>query len=121
MQLPFPEKKYSIIYADPPWKVKAGPGWATSGESRDLEYPTMEIDDIAALPVKEICNKDAHLYLWVINKYIEQSYGVAREWGFKPICLLTWCKPRHGLGLGGAFVQTTEHLLFCRRGILRAR
>ena len=59
------------------------------------------------------------LFLWVINKYISDAYDVAREWGFNPITLLTWAKTPRGMGLGGAFVQTTEHLLFCRRGSLK--
>ena len=114
-------KKYQIIYADPPWEVKAGPGWASNGKSRELSYPTMPLEKIKKLPVPELVEKDAHLYLWTINKYIYESYEVARKWGFRPTCLLTWCKPKHGLGLGGAFVQTTEHLLFCRKGNLKTK
>ena len=114
-------KKYRIIYADPPWEVKAGPPWASNGKSRDLIYPTMTLDEIKMLPVKELADKNAHLYLWTINKYIEQSYEVARAWGFKPSCLITWVKPPHGIGLGGTYIQTTEHLLFCRRGTLKAK
>jgi N6-adenosine-specific RNA methylase IME4 len=113
------DKKYSIIYADPPWDVKAGPRWSSSGKSGDLPYPTMKLDDIKNLNVKELAEKDAHLYLWTINKYLEQSYDVARKWGFKPVTLITWCKPQHGLGLGGSFVQTTEYLLLCKRGNLK--
>lgn len=120
LDLPLPEKKYSIIYADPPWEVKAGPGWNSNGKSRDLFYPTMTLQQITDLPVQNISEKDCVLFLWVINKYIEQSYQIARKWGFNPTCLLTWCKPAHGLGLGGTFVQTSEHLLFCRRGTLKS-
>jgi N6-adenosine-specific RNA methylase IME4 len=29
---------------------------------------------------------------------------------------LTWCKPRKGLGVGGAYALTTEFILFSRRG-----
>ena len=112
--------KYQIIYADPPWDVKAGPPWASSGISQSLDYPSMSVGNIAALNVKSIAHENAHLYLWVINKYIEESYNIARCWGFKPSCLLTWCKKPNGLGLGGTFSQTTEHLLFCRRGTLKA-
>lgn len=114
-------KKYNIVYADPPWEVMAGPGWGSSGKSRNLEYGTMTLEEIKELDVKRIVEKDAHLYLWTINKYVEQSYSVARAWGFKPVCLITWCKPKHGIGLGGTFIQTTEHLLFCRRGTLTAK
>ncbi len=113
-------KQYQIIYADPPWDVKAGPPWSSSGKSGDLAYPTMSVGEITGLNVKSIAADDAHLYLWVINKYIEQSYNIARCWGFKSSCLLTWCKKPNGLGLGGAYSQTTEHLLFSRRGSLPA-
>jgi N6-adenosine-specific RNA methylase IME4 len=80
----------------------------------------MSIDDIKAFPVAQLADKNAVLFLWTINKYISETYDVARAWAFKPSCLLTWCKPRHGLGIGGTFVQTSEHLLFCRRGVLKA-
>lgn len=119
--LPFPNKKYNIIYADPPWDVKRGPDWNSNGPSKSLPYPTMSLDEIENLPVREISEKASHLYLWVINKYIPDAYKIARSWGFKISCLLTWCKPRHGIGIGGTYIQTTEHLLFCRRGVLTAR
>lgn len=114
-------KKYQIIYADPPWDVKRGPDWNSNGPSKPLPYPTMTIDAIKALEIKSISENDCHLYLWTINKYIVESYEVAKSWGFSVSCLLTWCKPRHGIGIGGTFVQTSEHLLFCRRGTLKAK
>lgn len=89
--------KYNIIYADPPWEVKAGPPWASSGRSRDLEYPTMSVEEIKSLPVAGLVESNAHLYLWTINKYIPETYEIARAWGFKPSALLTWNKPAHGI------------------------
>jgi len=116
----WPNKKYNIIYADPPWDLKRGPDWNSNGPSKPLPYPTMSIDDIKALPVKIIADKNCHLYLWTVNKYIKESYEVAESWGFKVSCMLTWCKPKHGIGIGGTFIQTTEHMLFCRRGTQKA-
>src|SRR3990167_4431223 len=113
---PLPPGPYDIIYADPPWEVKRGPDWNSNGPSKPLPYATMTVQDIQALPVPSITARNGWLFLWVINKYIEAGYGVARAWGFKPSVLLTWTKPRHGLGIGGTFVQTTEHLLFARKG-----
>ena len=118
--LPNIEGKYNVIYADPPWDVKAGPDWGSGEESKDLLYPTMSLEEISALPIKELASNNAHLYIWTINKYIPQTYDIARAWGFKPSCLITWCKPPHGIGLGGTYIQNTEHLLFCRRGTLEA-
>jgi len=114
-------KKYNIIYADPPWEVLAGPDYGSGGKSKLLSYPTMTVPEIKALRVCDLAAKDAHLYLWTINKYIYDSYEVARTWGFTASTLLTWCKSPHGIGLGGTFIQTTEHLLFCRRGNLPAQ
>jgi len=42
-------KKYNVIYADPPWEVKAGPRWSSSGKSQDLMYPTMKLEEIMSL------------------------------------------------------------------------
>lgn len=81
----------------------------------------MTTAEIGALPVKEWASKNAHLYIWTINAYIEQTYEIARAWGFKPSTLLTWCKTPNGIGLGGAYSLTTEHILFCRRGTLKAK
>lgn len=114
--------KYNIIYADPPWDVMRGPDYNSNGPSKPLPYPTMSLRDIENIGIglRPYLDKNCHLYLWTINKYIRESYDVANVWGFNVSCLLTWCKPRHGIGIGGTFIQTTEHLLFCRRGTLTA-
>lgn len=113
--------KYRTIVADPPWHVGRGPEWSSNGASRPLTYPTMSLKEIKALPVKDLADNDAHLYIWTINAYIEQTYDLARAWGFRPSTLLTWCKAPHGIGLGGTFSLTTEHVLFSRRGSLKAQ
>jgi N6-adenosine-specific RNA methylase IME4 len=113
--------KYKTIVADPPWCVKAGPRSLhdPNEKSRPLEYPTMTVDEISALQIP--ADDDAHLYLWTINAYIEQTYAIARAWGFKPSTLLTWCKKPKGRGLGGTFSTATEFVLFARRGTLAAK
>ena len=113
--------KYQTICADPPWDVKRGPMWNSGGKSRPLEYPTMTLDAIKALPVKDLAATGCHLYLWTINKYVEAAYDVARAWGFEPSTLLVWAKAPHGYGLGGTFCLTTEYILFARRGTLAAK
>lgn len=82
----------------------------------------MSTEDIAAIPIQSISEKNCHLYLWTINKYIPDSYSIAKGWGFRPVCLLTWVKKPHGIRItAGAFIQTTEHLLFCRKGVLKTQ
>jgi N6-adenosine-specific RNA methylase IME4 len=126
-------KKYQIIYADPPWKQKAGRKldnykvvkgkqiWNSStSTTEDLPYPTMTVEEIAALPVKKIASKDAHLYLWVTNKYLLQANEIIKAWGFRYVATVVWKKKRMGGGLGGAVKISSEYLLVCRRGNLKA-
>ena len=80
----------------------------------------MTADEISALPVKAMTAKDAHLYLWTINRHLEAAFGVARAWGFKPVQVLTWAKKPRGICLG-TFTSTTEFVLFCRRGTWTAK
>jgi N6-adenosine-specific RNA methylase IME4 len=132
---PNPSGRFKTIVADPPWQVKAGPGpggyhlnesgrqvWdGVSRPPRVLDYPTMSIEEICALPVAGLAEDDAHLYLWTINRYIEETYAVARAWGFEPSTMLVWAKTPFGGGLGGTFGISTEFILFCRRGSLPAK
>lgn len=122
---------YRTIVADPPWDQKAGPEFSvtsksgrnytrTSRKSRSLDYPTLRTAEIEALPVADVAGRDSHLYLWVTNRYIEDGYGIVRAWGFRPVTLLTWAKAPRGIGLGGTFCQTTEHIIFARRGTLKS-
>jgi len=79
----------------------------------------MSLEEVAALPISGLADDAAHLYVWTTNAFLRQTYDIAEGWGFRPAQLLTWCKAPMGLGLGGAFVPTTEFVLFCRRGVLR--
>lgn len=119
--------EYRTIVADPPWKQpsggpSSGPGFAVAGgRPSTLPYPTLSLDAIKTLPVVDLAAPNAHLYLWVTNAYVEHGYDVVRSWGFRPFTLLTWCKAPRGIGLGGTFTQTTEHVLYARRGKLRSQ
>lgn len=104
--------RYRTIVADPPWDY---PGmsapWRSSTEAH---YELMALDDIADLPISDLAEKDAHLYLWAVLPMFEDAFWLARAWGFRPSTVLTWCKP--GPGLGGGFRGNTEHLIVARRG-----
>jgi N6-adenosine-specific RNA methylase IME4 len=125
---------YKTIVADPPWQLKIGEtrtsrGPVKRGKWNDprqdnskihaIAYPQMMVDEIAALSVP--AERDAHCYIWTINRHVESAFHVMRSWGFKPVTLMVWCKAPMGLGLGGTFVNTAEYILFGRRGNLPAK
>lgn len=101
---------YSTIVADPPWRYQSA---ATKADARK-HYSTMSMDEIAALPVEGLAAPDAHLWFWCTNALMEDGYRIVRAWGFKPITLLTWCKP--GPGVGYYLRNNTEHAIFATRG-----
>lgn len=74
-------KKYKVIYADPPWSYKV---WSKKGAGRSAEshYPTMNIEDIKALPVKELAEKDCALFLWITFPMLREAWSVMDAWGF---------------------------------------
>ncbi len=114
-----PATKYRTIVADPPWRYLNG---TVPMGGVDKHFSTMSNVEIAALPVADLAEKDAHLYLWATNPRLfaePHDAGVGpREimaaWGFRYITLLTWIKNR--LGLGYYFRGCTEHVLFGVRG-----
>lgn len=115
--------KYRTIVADPPWPMPTGGPQAGTrvwnpGVPSALPYPTMTLAEIAALPVVDLAERDAHLYVWTTNAFLEQTYALVRGWGFRPSQVLAWVKSPRGLGMGGAFTSTTEFVMFARRGSL---
>lgn len=109
----FPESKYKTIYADPPWPERGG-GKIKCGTDR--HYSLMSIKDILALPVKNIADDNAHIYIWVTNNYMQEGLDVMKAWGFNYKTTITWAKDR--FGLGQYFRGQTEHCLFGVRGVL---
>ena len=69
-----PEKKYEIIYADPPWHYRDS---ASAGKRGAVyKYPCMKTKDIAALPVQEIASENCVLFLWSTMPQLEAALSV---------------------------------------------
>ena len=110
---------YRTIVADPPWRFMQGGPHSLTGRPHAVRVPPysmMREADIAALDVDSLASEAAHLYLWTTSFHLPKAEQIASAWGFRRSQVLVWCKPRHGLGPGGAFANTTEFVLFCRRG-----
>lgn len=101
--------RFRTILADPPWDIGQRDG--RYGAMRHYELMTLE--RITQLPVADLAEDNAHLYLWVINGAIREGIDVMEAWGFTYRAPLTWIKPR--FGLGQYLRQQTEHLLLGTR------
>ena len=85
-----PDKKYSIIYADPPWSYKV---WSGKGKTAANHYRTMDLKSIKALPVKDIAAENCVLFLWATYPCLQEAFEVIKAWGFiyKTVAF-TWVK-----------------------------
>ena len=89
----FPDKKYSIIYADPPWSFKTRSEKGKEKKSADRHYPCMNIEDIYSLPVGEIAEDDCCLFVCVTYPCLEQGIETIKRWGFTyKTCAFSWIK-----------------------------
>ena len=84
-------------------------------------YDTMDLSEIKKLPVVEIVQEPAHLYLWVPNALLPEGIEVLQAWGFKYKSNIVWHKIRKdggsdGRGVGFYFRNVTELVLFGVRG-----
>jgi len=103
------------IVLDPPWD------WGDEGDCDQFgrarpTYATMSLEEILALPVGDLAQPNAHIYLWITNRSLPKGSALLEAWGFRYITALTWCKP--SFGMGNYFRGQTEHVLFGVRGSL---
>ena len=82
--------KYQIIYADPPWSYD---GKALNRGGAERHYRTMRLEDIAALPVREIAADDSLLFMWGAWPKLFEAKEVMDGWGFEfKTCAFVWVK-----------------------------
>ena len=82
------DRKYNIIYADPPWRY-----WESGNKNQALHYTTMSIDEICELPVKDIADENCVLFLWVTYPILQEAFKVIEAWGFTySTCAFVWVK-----------------------------
>ncbi|MEM6594080.1 MAG: MT-A70 family methyltransferase [Pseudomonadota bacterium] len=114
-------QRFATVMADPPWRFTNRTGKVAPEHKRLARYPTMELDDICALPVAEHLEDTAHCYMWVPNALLPDGLRVLDAWGFQYKSNIIWHKVRKdggsdGRGVGFYFRNVTEILLFGVRG-----
>jgi site-specific DNA-methyltransferase (adenine-specific) len=85
-QIPFPNKKYQIIYADPPWSYyndsNAEPNCTTIKGMRRPPYAVMSSESIKSLNVSDISAENCILFIWTTDYHLGKCLEVIRSWGF---------------------------------------
>ena len=120
--IPFPNKKYSIIYADPPWSYSDS---GCSGAAA-AQYATMSINELKQLPVNPagggIAADDCVLFMWATYPKMQEALDLIEAWGFKYKSIaFQWIKQNRSgngyfFGLGRWTRGNTEPCLIAIKG-----
>ena len=89
--------KYKTILADPPWDINQK---GKRGAAR--HYPLMTLDQIKAMPVKDLSERECPPYLWIPNGLLQEGLDVIKAWGFTYRSMLTWGSQGSGLDITSA-------------------
>jgi N6-adenosine-specific RNA methylase IME4 len=108
----FPTGSYRVIYADPPWKYSDDRAPNNGGATE--HYPTMSIEEICNMPVRDVTDDNAVLFLWTTSPMLEDSFKVINSWGFKYKSSFVWDKVKPYFGHYNSV--THELLLIATKG-----
>lgn len=94
--LAMPDRKFGVIYADPPWSFEPYSRETGMDRSADNHYPTSQADNICAIQVPAA--DDAVLFLWATAPMLPHALRVMEAWGFAYKSHIIWGKDRIGTG-----------------------
>lgn len=104
------DKKYSIIYADPPWKQSKGgkKSVRVNSSGKPLDYPTISLEEIKEHleEAVSLTTENSVLFLWTIDKYLFEAQKMAEELGYKLHARMIWNKVT---GIPAAFTVRFGH------------
>lgn len=124
-----PDKKYSIIYADPPWDYGGKTQYDKSViksenigftkniflSSAEFIYPTVKLKYLKELDIKSIAEDDCLLFMWTTGPQIANAIELGTAWGFEyKTVAFVWDKMVHNPGR--YTLSQTEFVLAFKRG-----
>lgn len=86
-----PRGHFKAIYADPPWHFET---WG-EGSNRNVtsKYPTMQLSDMAEMPVGDLAADDCVMFMWVVWPKLFEAIDLLKAWGFTyKTCAFCWIK-----------------------------
>ena len=109
-------KKYNIIYADPPWSYND----KMHGHSFSLEheYQTMPLKWIKELNVGGLADKDCILFLWAVSPQLHEALETMKAWGFtfKTVAFCWSKRTKHGKEVANLGKWTMGNVELCLLG-----
>ena len=116
--------KFDAVSTDPPWPFKAGKSGGTMKSGSADHYPTMTMEEIKNLPMREITTKNAVVFVWIPSSLKADIFdaGILKAWGLRYRVSMYWIKSDDPLKPGGRMCMGAwfrgpgvEEVLVCAR------
>lgn len=124
-----PDKKYQVIYADPPWDYGGKMQYDKTTikdenvgferkifiSSAAFKYPTLKLKQLKELNVSSIAADDCLLFMWTTGPQMANSIELGEAWGFEyKTVAFVWDKMVHNPGR--YTLSQTEFVLAFKKG-----
>jgi len=103
-----PDGVFRVIYADPPWEYGDKRTNDKNSGSAESQYPTMAVDELCGLSVRDMAAADSVLFLWATAPCLPEAMQVIEAWGFSYKAQFVWDKLK---GFNGHYNDVRHELL----------
>ncbi|MDP2671441.1 MAG: MT-A70 family methyltransferase [bacterium] len=108
-----PNKRFDIIYADPPWHYNGKLQFDKSSTTKEklnlsrkifistagFKYPMLKLNELMEMPISKITKDDCLLFMWTSNPHLAQAIKLGEAWGFEyKTVAFVWDKMNHNPG-----------------------
>ena len=111
--------RYPTVVIDPPWPLELAPQYRKrkSGgfPAKQLPYPSMSLEEIAALEVGEVLQQNSLLFCWTVNQFLWDVRELFEAWGVKRKFFMCWHKTNGFQGPDGP-KYNGEYIVVGKRG-----
>ena len=126
---PLPQKRYEVIYADPPWDYGGKMQYDKSNiksinvgfeknlfiSAADFQYPTLKLNELKELDVQLITASDCILFMWTTGPQFANAIELGTSWGFEyKTVAFVWDKQIHNPGR--YTLSQTEFVIAFKKG-----
>lgn len=116
-------KKYQLIFADPPWAFNNKRTGGSMKSGAEQHYNTAEMHELCGIPVEDIADDNCVLLMWWVASMPKEALYLIEDWGFelKTMTAFVWDKlsstgnKRH-FGMGHWTRAGSECVLLATRG-----
>ena len=112
------DKKYNIIYADPPRQYRSKECLAKKSilnGKLNQHYSTMTLPELKSLPIPQLCENNCLLFLWVVSPMLDDCIEVLKSWGFK-YCTIGFVWNKQKVNPGSYTLSECEICLIGKKG-----